>query len=472
MVAPLSQDQLIQLLTRRIPSLDLRSDPTSLRHYGKDWLRDYEPRPSLIVLPASREEAIEVVRCCHEERIPLVPSGGRTGLSGGATATNHELVLSFERLSTIHKVDRTARIVRCDAGVVTQRVCDRAAENNLYFPIAFSSMGSSQIGGNIATNAGGVRVLRYGNIRDWVLGLEVVTGSGEVLTLNGDLVKNNAGYDLRQCFIGSEGTLGCILEATLRLTEPPGELTRMILGIPTATAALELYTTIRGRFPTVSVFELMDRISIETVIEHTRLKFPLSTSPEWVVLVELEHTSERLRDDLLAFLGEALERGVVSDGAISESRAHADLFLNFRERIPEVLSGRFTIHKNDVSVGVSDVARFITDLRQMVEALYPGLRAAVFGHIGDGNLHVNIMKPPEWSDDEFFARCHQADTALFGLVSRYRGSIAAEHGVGLLKRDFLSMSRSPAEIECMRAMKRVFDPRGILNPGKIFAAAG
>jgi glycolate oxidase subunit GlcD len=462
---------LLQFFSQTLPSERILHEEQSLQFYGRDWIKDFTANPSLVLLPETTQEVQEIVKLCYQHSIAIVPSGGRTGLSGGATATNGEVVICMERMRSIIEVNRTARTARCQAGVVLEQLQIAAANANLYFPIDFSSRGSAQLGGNIATNAGGIRVIKYGNIRDSVLGLTVVTGTGELLELNGALHKNNSGYDLKNLFIGSEGTLGIITEAIVKLASPPRDVARILCGVSDFDSILALLTYCRDTLPNLSAFEFMERLPYLEVIRHRRLRDPLSQSYQAYVLVESEIQSGANYESLTNAFAEAYERGLIQDVVISESSAQAQELMNLRDYISETLSQHYTIHKNDISVPVQEIPSFLHELHASIREAYPSYRVAVFGHVGDGNLHVNVLKPEEISDADFWSECHAADSIVFKTVQRYRGSISAEHGVGLLKRDFLHFSRSAAEIEIMRGIKSVLDPKGIMNPGKIYRAA-
>lgn len=442
-------------------------DPESLAFYGKDWLKDFPPSAALIVLPESAEEVQKVVTYCKELQVAITPSGGRTGLSGGATATNGEVVISLERMRKVLGVNRIDRTITVEAGVALERVQQEAAAHDLYFPVDFSSRGSSQIGGNIATNAGGIRVIRYGNVRESVLGLKVVTGTGQLLELNGSLFKNNSGYDLRSLFIGSEGTLGIIVEATLKLTTPPRDTARVLCGLSGNDAVLPLLTHCRDALRDLSAFEFMEHGAYHEVITHRGLRDPFSTRYPVYVLIEVELPHNDSQATLLELFGNAYENGLVQDIVVSESRQQAQELMNIRDLISETLSQHYTLHKNDISVPVPSIPTFLTDLHASIEQAYPTFKVVVFGHVGDGNLHVNVLKPEGMSDKEFWDNCHESDHIVFSLIRKYRGSISAEHGVGLLKRDFIHYTRSAEELELMRAIKLAFDPAGIMNPGKV-----
>ncbi len=445
-------------------------DEQSLQFYGRDWIKDFKPAPSLVVLPAAAEQVQAVVRLCKESGTPLVPSGGRTGLSGGATAAHGEVVISLERMRKIFEVNRIDRTLTCEAGVVLERIQAAASESGLYFPVDFSTRGSSQIGGNLATNAGGIRVIKYGNIRDWAVGLVAVTGNGDLVRLNGALFKNNTGYDLRHLLIGSEGTLGIITEATLRLVTPPKDTARVLCGLRSNDDILPLLAFCRDSLRDLSAFEFMERRAMQEVLHHRGLRDPLSKQHPAYILVECELNDQAAPQHLTETFGKAYEEGLIVDVVVSESRAQAQELMNLRDLISETLSSHYTLHKNDISVPVPAIPAFLHELHSAINEAYPGLRVVVFGHVGDGNLHVNVLKTSSIGDAEFWQQCRQADHTIFSLVQKHRGSISAEHGVGLLKREFLPYSRSEEEIEIMRGIKRAFDPAGILNPGKIFQA--
>lgn len=461
-------NNIINELQKILPEVAIKDDAASLLHYGRDWIKDFEPRPSAIVFPETTEQVAAVVQLCNAHMFALVPSGGRTGLSGGASATNGEIVISLEKMRAIHEVNCVDRTVTCQAGAITQTVIDAASQKGLYFPIQFTSIGSSQIGGNIATNAGGIRVVKYGNLREWVLGLTVVTGAGDIVRLNGFLEKNNTGYDLRSIIIGSEGTLGIITEAVLKLTDLPKGVVRCLCALSGLSPLLPLFELSRKSLPNLSAFELMDRFSVEEVRKARNVRDPFGEGYPWYVLLEVEIDKESDRDELTTVLGEWLEQDIVVNAVISESTQQADELMGLREAIGEVLGTHYTVHKNDISVPVRKVPEFLERLKARVQEVYPSFGVAIFGHVGDGNLHVNVIKPEGMTNADFWSECREADRQVFTIVKEFEGSISAEHGVGLLKKEFLSFSRSSAEIALMKGIKRTFDPKGILNPGKIF----
>jgi FAD/FMN-containing dehydrogenase len=450
-----------------------------LAFYGADRCRGGWPvRPSLVVFPKDVAEIQAVVRACAGCGAAIVPSGGRTGLAGAATATAGEVVLSLDRMQRIVAIDRAARTLRAEAGATLQAVQEAAAAAGLMYPVDYASKGSAQLGGSVATNAGGVKVIRYGLTREWVLGLTVVLASGEALTLGGSLVKNNTGYDLRQLFIGSEGTLGVIAEVTVRLCQPPADLVVALAAVADDSRVMELFARIRAAPLTLTAFECFDHGCVAHVTAHRAASGQASGAPfeapsARYVLVEVEVpeagevAAERTREALLAALGAAQEAGEIEDAALAATPAQARGLWALREEISESLH-RFTPHKADISLPVAEVAAFLAAWRREVAARLPGIEALCFGHVGDGNLHLNLLRPAGLGLDEFLARCHGFEDPLFALVRARGGSISAEHGVGLLKRAFLHYSRGPSEIAAMRGIKAVLDPAGLLNPGKIF----
>lgn len=463
----LSSDQLEHIKTI-VGGKFLRTDSDSLLQYGRDWTRVYEPCPSAVVLPGSIDEVQSLVRWAASEGVALVPSGGRSGLSAGAVAARGEVVVALDRLDHIADFNATERTVRCGAGVVTANLQAFAEAQGLLYPVDFASSGSSQIGGNIATNAGGIKVIRYGMTREWVAGLKAVTGSGELLDLNRGLAKNNAGYDLRHLFIGSEGTLGFIVEATMQLAPKPAESAVMVLGAPDMPSVMRILDSFRDHVE-LQAFEFFSEAALAKVIEHQGLSRPFETSSNYYALLEFERLNEAVDDTAMACFETCVIEGWVEDGVLSQSIAQAQALWRLREDISETIS-RWTPYKNDISTTVSRVPGLLDDVERVVEANYPDFEIIWFGHIGDGNVHLNILKPDQMPMDEFQSRCGVVSEGVFDLVAQYGGSISAEHGVGLLKKPYLHYSRSTEEIALMAQLKRVFDPAGIMNPGKMLDA--
>lgn len=450
------------------PPVQTLSDADSLAYYGRDWTRFWPPKPCAIAFPESTEEVVELVRWARRERVALVPSGGRTGLSGGAVASNGELVVSFERMRALIGLDPTEPSITVEAGMAVGEVQRRAVEAGLYYPVDWAAADSAQAGGSVATNAGGIRVLRYGLTRDWVRGLRVVTGSGELLDLNRGLVKNNAGYDLRQLMIGSEGTLGLITEITFGLSSPPPARSVLLLALSGLDALMPVFAALRSGLG-LSAFEFFDSGCVEAVAANGA-RFPLDASAPFFALVEFDDPGGTAQDSAMVLFEQLVEQGRVDDGLISQSDAQAAELWHWREAISESIA-QFSPYKNDLSVRVGAVPKFLRSLDALVRARYPEFRVLWFGHIGDGNLHMNVLCPEGWSIEEFRQACDALSPEVFRLVGAHGGSLSAEHGVGLLKRDYLGLILPEAELTTMRGIKRLFDPDGILNPGKLLPAS-
>ena len=443
------------------------TDADSLNVYGKDWTKHFAPAPSAIVFPKSIEQVQAIVRWANKHKVALVPSGGRTGLSAAAVAANGEVVVSFDNMNQILDFNATDRTVVCQPGVVTAVLQQFAEDKGLYYPVDFASAGSSQIGGNIGTNAGGIKVIRYGMTRNWVAGMKVVTGKGDLLELNKDLIKNATGYDLRQLFIGAEGTLGFVVEATMRLERQPTNLTALVLGTPDFDSIMPVLHAFQDKLD-LTAFEFFSDKALAKVLARGDVPAPFETDCPFYALLEFEATTDERADQALATFEHCVEQGWVLDGVMSQSEQQLQNLWKLREYISETIS-HWTPYKNDISVTIAKVPAFLKEIDTIVGEHYPDFEIVWFGHIGDGNLHLNILKPDAMDKDEFFGKCATVNKWVFETVQKYNGSISAEHGVGMTKRDYLEYSRSPAEIEYMKAVKAVFDPNGIMNPGKIFA---
>ncbi|GAB3376743.1 FAD-binding oxidoreductase [Spongiibacter taiwanensis] len=459
-------DAIIAALQDIVGSDKVRVDEEVLSTHGRDWTKAYSPAPTAVVFPRTLEEVQAIVKQANALQFAIVPSGGRTGLSGGAVAMNGEVVVSFDYMNHISNFNPIDRTVVCQAGVVTEQLQEFATEQGLFYPVDFASAGSSQIGGNIATNAGGIKVIRYGMTRDWVAGLKVVTGAGEVLDLNRGLLKNNAGYDLRQLFVGAEGTLGLIVEATMQLTRPPKDLTAFVLGVNDFSGIMNLFNRFQAEMD-LTAFEFFSEQALQKVIAHSGLARPFPDACPYYALLEFERLNDATEAQAMALFGDCVEEGWVLDGVMSQSLEQLGNLWRLREDISETIS-KWTPYKNDISTVISKVPDFLVAVEELVSAAYPNFEIIWFGHIGDGNLHLNILKPDEMDKDEFFEKCAKVSTGVFEIVQRYGGSVSAEHGVGLLKKNYLEYSRSPVEVALMKQVKQVFDPNGVMNPGKIF----
>jgi len=452
-------------LLRAAFSCRISTDAEVLKKYGLDWTRFYEPKPVAIIFPTHIDEVVALVKFANLHKLALVPSGGRTGLSGGAVAHQGELVVSFEKMNQIIDFDSTDHYVVVQPGVITQNLQAFAAERNCLYPVDFASAGSSQIGGNIATNAGGIKVLRYGLTRDWIVGLKVVTGTGELLDLNKGLIKNATGYDFRHLFIGSEGTLGLIVEATIRLAPKSRDLNVILLAVPEMAKIISILETFRQHV-SLTAYEFFSEQALQHVIQHTGGRHPFAEPSAFYALLEYEAGSEKDVDASLLAFESCLEAGLTNDAVISASETQRRDLWRLRENISESITP-FTPYKNDVAVRVSRVPAFLAAVDAEVGQRYPDFEIVWFGHIGDGNLHLNILKPAGWTIAAFKAECEAVSEHIMRIVAEFDGSISAEHGVGLLKRDQLKFSRSAAEIALMKSVKDVFDPNNIMNPGKL-----
>jgi glycolate oxidase subunit GlcD len=436
--------------------------------WGKDYTKAFKPNPSVIILPETTEQVSEVLKYCSAHKLAVVPSGGRTGLSGGAVAAKNEVVISTSRMKKIFGINIIEKTLHAQAGVVTKEIHHAAEEKNLYFPVDFASTGSSQIGGNIATNAGGIKVIRYGLTRAWVLGLQTVLADGTILDMQNACIKNNTGYDLKHLFIGAEGTLGIITEVLLKLTSPPGKLLVSLFSLESLDKVVSLFSLAQSSKLSLTAYEFFTDFAMARVKEHTKLQSPFQGTHPFYVLLETEQGHKEDEQKLEAFLNKALEDEIISDGVMAQSSQQERDFWGLRENISESLSALTVAHKNDISLPLSQLAAFSSQLEKLIAQKYPDFEVVLFGHIGDGNLHVNFVKPGKMSKEEFFKYAHSADDSMFQLVKSFGGSISAEHGIGLTKKDFLHYSRSPQEIAVMKNIKSVLDPHGIMNPGKIF----
>lgn len=444
----------------------IKTDSDSLDNWGKDWTKHFSPAPSAIIFPKTTEEVAHIVRLANTHNVCLVPSGGRTGLSAGAVASAGEVVVSFDKMNAIGTFYEADQMVEVEAGVITKALQEFANAKNLYYAVDFASSGSSQIGGNISTNAGGIKVIRYGMTRNQILGLTVVTGKGDILKLNEGMLKNATGYDFRHLFIGAEGTLGFITKALIKLEKQPVNLTAMVLGVPNFESVVTLLDRF-GKALNLTAFEFFDSVAIDKVLTAGHAKEPFDSRTPFYVLLEFEAVSDDVLDTAMSVFESCAEDGLIEDGVMSQSVGQLHELWKLRESISETISV-FTPYKNDVSVLIVHLGDFINDIEQIVKDNYPDFEICWFGHIGDGNLHLNILKPDTLSKDDFFAKCQMVNKYVFDTVKKYKGSISAEHGVGMTKKPYLDYTRSPIEIEYMKAVKAVFDPNGIMNRGKVF----
>jgi glycolate oxidase subunit GlcD len=448
---------------------DGKFDHNTFDSYGTDRTKVYPPHYQILLFPETTDDVAKIVHYAYVNNLSIVPSGGRTGYAGGAVAKNSEIVISLSKMNKVLDFDPFLGALHVQSGMITKDLHSEAEERGFYFPVDFAATGSSHIGGNIATNAGGVRVVRYGLIREWILGLTVVTGKGEILNFNGEILKNNTGYDLKHLFIGSEGTLGIITETVVKLTKPPKDIRVVFLAVSEYKNILEIFKETHKFSLPLLAFEFLTEYCLEKVKEHLGVADPFPQPSKYYVLMEYEINEESDEEKLFSILESITEKELISDGSIAQNSRQNQTFWKYREGISESLSLAHTVHKNDISLPLRNMEAFLDDMQSLLDSKYSGFEIALFGHIGDGNLHLNIVKPKEVTDEDFFKRCKLVDPEMFALIQKHKGSISAEHGIGLLKKDYLGYSRSPEEISAMKAIKMVFDPKNIMNPGKVLA---
>lgn len=456
------------ILTPLTGTLDPKAwsaDPGEIEPHVRDWRGQQRGSAPVLFKPATLEEVKRIVTYCHERSIPILPQGGNTGLVGGSTPQG-EVLLSLKRMNRITRVDAHNDSITVEAGAILKTVQDTAAEADRLFPLSLGAEGSAMIGGLISTNAGGVHVLRYGMMRDLVLGLEVVLPDGRVISELAGLRKNNTGYDLKQLFIGAEGTLGVVTAATLKLFARPASTAVAIAAVESPAAAVELLGLVKALTGgSVAAFELMARPAIDIAVDHVPdLRQPLENPTGWLVLIEVT-SGEPGRAEILmeTALEAAFEQGLVSDGAIARSQTQAADFWRLRESIPEGEKAHGKAAKHDVSVPVSHMASFMEEATQKAEAMIEGSMVVAFGHVGDGNVHFNLARREPGAGQDFLDRARPATKLIYDLVDKYGGSISAEHGIGILKQGELA-ARKPVEVALMREIKRAIDPKNIMNP--------
>ena len=454
----------------------LLTEPRDVEPFTADWRGIYRGETPAVVRPGNVEEVAAVVRICAETRTPLVPQGGNTGQSSGAVprAGGADLVLSLGRLNRILEVDALNNTITAQAGCILAAIQEAAAEAGRLFPLSLGAEGSCQIGGNLSTNAGGTNVLRYGNARDLVLGLEVVLPDGRIWDGLRSLRKDNTGYDLKQLFIGAEGTLGIITAAVLKLFPRTSANVTSWVAVPSPRQAVELLALLRRHCgDSVTAFEGISRRCLELVLRNMPgTRDPLPQRHEWYVLVELgdARASDALRHGLESALAAAAEITLIADAVIAESTAQSESLWSLRDAIP--LAARADprmVYRHDISVAVSRIPDFIAAAQAALEQRFPGIEVICFGHLGDGNLHFNAFVPGRLRTDPAAQDAQDVAQVVYDILQRFGGSFSAEHGIGLAKVAQLARYKSPVELELMRALKRTLDPYNIMNPGKVLA---
>src|SRR5262249_26162415 len=430
----------------------------------------YRGTTPMVLRPGSVEEVAAIVKLANETATAIVPQGGNTGLVGGQISHNGEIVLSLRRLDRIREVDALSNTMTCEAGVVLTKAQEAAAAADRLFPLSLGAEGSCTIGGNLSTNAGGTGALAYGVARDLVVGLEVVLADGRVLHTLNKLKKDNTGYDLKNLFIGAEGTLGIITAAVLKLFPAPKTVEAAFIGVPSPQAAVKLLSLVQERTNrAIASFELICRQAIDFALRHGHgVRDPLEQAHGWYVLLQLSSAARQdLRTTLEEALETAMERGLVTDAAVADSVEHRRAFWRLRDILPEAQKPEGGSIKHDISVPVAAVPDFLHDAGEAVEALIPGSRPVPFGHLGDGNIHYNVSQPVGADTEAFLARWDEMNTAVLQVVAKFGGSISAEHGVGVIKRKLLRQLKDPVALDLMVMLKRTLDPNNILNPGKV-----
>jgi FAD/FMN-containing dehydrogenase len=464
------QNRLLSRLADRIGADHVLTDPAAMALYLAEQRGLYESKALAVVRPATTEDVAFIVSACRDHQIPIIPQGGNTGLVGGSVAQG-EIILSLSRLNRIRSIDAVNATITVEAGCILQSVQEAADKAGRLFPLSLAAEGSCQIGGNLATNAGGTNVLHYGNARDLVLGLEVVLADGRIWHGLTGLRKDNTGYDLKNLFIGSEGTLGIITAAVLKLFPKPRARVTALLGCASPQHALQAFERLQSEAgETLTAFEYMSRFSMDIVLKHfTDASRPLQADHAGYALVELSSPDPAadLSARLEAVLGRALEDGIIENVAVGASEAQNHALWQLRERVPEAQTREGGSIKHDVAVPVSRVADFIEAASAACVQAMPGLRVCAFGHFGDGNIHFNLSQPVQMDRQDFLDRWDAFNRIVHDIVAGLHGSISAEHGIGMLKRQELLRYKDPVALDLMRTIKQALDPEGLLNPGKV-----
>ena len=455
------------ILAQKFPML-FRTEEEVVERFSEDWTKHFLQRPLGVFFPLNTEQLAEFVKLANREEIHLVPAGGLTGLSGGAIArSNEEVIISLEKMNNIIDLSIADSSIKVQTGAITSVVQEYVAKKSFFLPIDFGAKKSSTIGGNIATNVGGINVIRYGNIRNWVSGITVITGKGDILRLNNGLIKNATGYDLKNLFIGSEGTLGIITEATLQLTQTPKPTISILLAIPNVEYLTHVLTAFKKDSTTVAC-EFFTEQSVQYVMQYLGESHPFQEPSSYYLHLELEQDAENIETSGIFEKIEALyEEEYITNDALAFEALDREKLWAYRENITLSISKKLP-YKMDVSVRPSLIAAFISRLLEFNASKYPEFEFINFGHVGDGNIHISIVKSETLTMVDFKQRCQIIAPQIFAIVQQFSGSISAEHGVGQLKKKYLKYSRSPEEIDYMKSIKKVFDPNGIMNPGKIF----
>ena len=435
----------------------------------------FDSDAACIVFPGSIEEISKIIQLCRELNLPIVPQGGNTGVCGGAVSDENSIIVNLQRLNRIRNVDATGYAMEVESGCILADLQSAAIEHDLYLPLSLGAEGTCQIGGNLSTNAGGVNVLRYGNARDLVLGLEVVLPDGSVWNGLNSLRKNNTGYDLKNIFVGAEGTLGIITAAVLKLFPRPINRSTVMIAVKSVEDALELFSRTRKETSDfASSFELMSRVCVDSAFRNIPdcIDFFPSSDYPWYVLLELgDSTAHGISEELNErFLERAFADGIILDAVLAQSEKQSMQMWRLREAIVEAQNYEGKSIKNDVSVPLSCIPEFVYRTISSAESMIPGVRCFAYGHIGDGNIHFNLSQPMEMDGDEFFSKWFEVTDVVHEIADSLGGSFSAEHGIGLLKTRDMTRYKSDIELDIMRSIKSALDPDNIMNPGKVLPA--
>lgn len=472
----LTDQELIAEFIKIIGQEHVITNSNDLEPYLIDWRKRYRGQAIAALRPASTEEVSAIVKLCAANHIAMVPQGGNTGMCGGATPnpTGRQVVISLQRMNKIRELDAANQTITVEAGVILQALQEAATAANRYFPLSLGAEGSCCIGGNLSTNAGGTSVVRYGNTRELCLGLEVVMPNGDILNSLRSLRKDNTGYDLRDLFIGAEGSLGIITAAVMKLFPVPVAQWTALVAVPSAEAAVELLNRFQaGASAQLTGFEMMSDESL-ALLKHyyPALASPLDGPNAYEVLVEIsDYESEEHATQLMeSILAGALESGCATDAAIASSLAQARKFWDMREHVPLAQADDGPNIKHDVSLPTSAIPTFVATCNEMLRKKYPGIRIINYGHLGDGNLHYNVAGPSSAETESFFVnRSKEIQALVYQEVEKLNGSISAEHGVGQQKVDYLKGHRGEVALNVMQAIKRALDPNNLMNPGKVIS---
>lgn len=460
----MSSQEFLQALRQTLGAEAVLSGDAVPARYHTDWSGTPPVAPLALVRPRSTEDVSATLRLCHQHRVPVVPQGGLTGLAGAAVPSADCVALSLERMPAIEAIDARSATMTVQAGATLQAVQEAAVDAGLAFGVDLGARGSCQIGGNVATNAGGNGVLQHGMMREQVLGLEVVLADGTVLPMLRPMLKNNTGYDLKQFFIGAEGTLGVITRVLLRLRPLPQAKATALVALPGFDQALAVLQRMQGRFGnSVAAFELMWDNFVQASVQWQQLQAPLAERHPLLALIDVDGKDEAsLREAVEAALGDAMEAGEVVDAVIAQSQTQAKTLWKLREAPAELNTQMHPPVNFDVSLPQAEIGRFAAAIQAAFDARWPGHHTLFFGHVGDGNLHVST------DGATVGGACEAVEAELYRVVGAFHGSVSAEHGIGLHKKPFLALSRTPQELAAMRAIKAALDPLGLMNPGKVF----